>query len=113
MTCSSSRRDLPGVPVLVGLLVGMALLTFFAAWAARGDGVPLAVDLLLGAARSPCFRSWAAAPAGRPPARGARRGEPGGDPGSDRRHVVARRERLGIAVPVALAGIAGHAVAIR
>lgn len=112
MTCSSSRRDLPGVPVLLGLLVGMALLTFFAAWAALGDGVPLAIDLLLGAgaiAVLPLLRS-------RPLLGGLLLGvlaavSPAATPAATAgTYVVARRERLGIAVPVALAGIAGHAV---
>ncbi|WP_456825683.1 sensor histidine kinase [Cellulomonas sp. P5_E12] len=112
MSCSPSRRDLPGVPVLLGLLAGMAALTFFAAWAARGDGVPLAVDLLLGVAAMavlPLLRT-------RPLLGGALLGvlsalSPAATPSATAgTYVVARRERLRIAIPVAGASIVGHAV---
>lgn len=114
MTCDdpSLRRDVPAVPVLLGLLAGMAALTFFAAWAARGDGVPLAVDLLLGVfaiAVLPLLRT-------RPLLGGMLLGvlaalSPAATPSATAgTYVVARRERLRIAVPVAVASLVGHAV---
>ena len=98
--------------MLLGLLVGMGALTFFAAWAARGDGVPLAVDLLLGVAAMavlPLLRS-------RPLLGGILLGvlaalSPAATPSATAgTYVVARRERLRIAIPVACASIVGHAV---
>ncbi|KQR17621.1 sensor histidine kinase [Cellulomonas sp. Leaf334] len=99
-------------PVLLGLLVGMLTLTALAAWAARVDGVPLAVDLALGVAAVavlPFLRS-------RPLLGGMVLGvlaalSPAATPAATAgTYVVARRERLGIAVPVACASIVGHAV---
>jgi signal transduction histidine kinase len=105
-------RDVPALPVVVGLLSGMVALTVLAAWAARTDGVPLALDLALGAVAVsvlPFLRS-------RPLLGGMLLGvlaalSPAATPAATAgTYVVARRERLGIAIPVALAGIAGHAL---
>ncbi|MDQ0375415.1 sensor histidine kinase [Cellulomonas humilata] len=105
-------RDVPSPSVLLGLLVGMLALTALAAWAARVDGVPLAVDLALGllaVATLPLLRSH-------PLLGGAALGvlaalSPAATPAATAgTYVVARRERLGVAIPVACASIAGHAL---
>ncbi|WP_146927815.1 sensor histidine kinase [Cellulomonas xylanilytica] len=105
-------RDEPSLPALLGLLAGMVVLTTAAAWAARVDGVPLLVDLALGALAIsvlPFLRS-------RPLLGGLLLGalaalSPAATPAATAgTYVVARRERLGIAVPVALASITGHAL---
>ena len=106
-------RDDPAPPVLLGLLAGMLALTSLAAWAARVDGVPLAVDLALGA---PGRRDPPAACAATRSLGGAALGvlaalSPAATPAATAgTYVVARRERLGVAIPVACASIAGHAV---
>ena len=90
----------------------MLVRTALAAWAARVDGVPLAVDLALGlvaVAVLPFLR-------GHPLAGGLLLGvlaalSPAAPPAATAgTYVVARRERLGIAVPAACASIVGHAV---
>ncbi|KQY22108.1 hypothetical protein ASD16_15840 [Cellulomonas sp. Root485] len=105
-------RDVPSLPVLLGLLAGMVVLTSLAAWSAQVDGVPLAVDLALGlvaVAILPLLRSH-------PLIGGAALGvlaalSPAATPAATAgTYVVARRERLGVAIPVACASIAGHAV---
>ncbi|WP_243885019.1 sensor histidine kinase [Cellulomonas fengjieae] len=110
MTCDD-RRDVPR-PVLLALLAGMVVLTSLAAWAARVDGMPVALDLALGAlavALLPALRT-------RPLLAGLLLGalaalSPAVTPAATAgTYVVARRERLGVAVPVAVAGIVGHAV---
>ncbi|WP_456787728.1 sensor histidine kinase [Cellulomonas sp. P5_C5] len=105
-------RDVPSLPVLLALLTGMVALTALTAWAAQVDGVPLAVDLVLGALAVsvlPFLRS-------RPLLGGLLLGvlaalSPAATPAATAgTYVVARRERLGIAVPVACASIVGHAL---
>ena len=109
---TSDRRDTPRLPVLLGLLAGMLALTSLAAWAARVDGVPIAVDLALGVgavATLPLLRRH-------PLVGGALLGvlaalSPAATPAATAgTYVVARRERLGVAIPVACASIVGHAV---
>ncbi|WP_082516143.1 sensor histidine kinase [Cellulomonas sp. Leaf395] len=104
--------DVRSQPVLLGLLTGMVVLTSLAAWAARVDGVPLVVDLALGAVAVsvlPLLRS-------RPLLGGLLLGvlvalSPAATPAATAgTYVVARRERLGVAIPVALASIVGHAL---
>ncbi|WP_146846864.1 sensor histidine kinase [Cellulomonas terrae] len=108
----SRPRDVPSLPVLLGLLVGMVVLTTLAAWAARVDGVPLGVDLALGALAVsvlPFLRS-------RPLLGGLVLGvlaalSPAATPAATAgTYVVARREQLGVAIPVACASVVGHAL---
>ncbi len=113
MTCDdpSLRRD-PPRPVAWGLLAGLLALSALAAWAATRDGVPLLLDLVLGAAAVatlPLLRTH-------PLAGGAVLGvlaalSPAATPAATAgTYVVARRERLRVAVAVAGASAAGHAV---
>jgi signal transduction histidine kinase len=105
-------RHRPGTPVLLGLLAGMATLTFLGAWSAQDAGVPLGIDLLLGAvaiAMLPLLQV-------RPLVGGLLLGvlaalSPAATPAATAgTYVVARRERLRIAIPVACASIVGHGV---
>ncbi|WP_315096274.1 histidine kinase [uncultured Cellulomonas sp.] len=107
-----TRRDVPGIPVLLGLLAGIVALTVLSAWSARDTAVPLGIDLLVGAvavavlpllSRRPLLGGVllgvlaALSPAATPAATAGT-------------YVVARREGLAVAVPVACASAVGHAV---
>ncbi len=96
--------------MLLGLLSGMAVLTFLGAWSAQDAGVPLGIDLVLGASAMailPFLQS-------RPLLGGLLLGalaalSPAATPSATAgTYVVARREPLRTAVPVACASIVGH-----